>query len=110
HSAVVTTSSAAHLPHLLSFPTRRSSDLRVHRAIAGIDALDLARHEAIGDVARIGAAIFLRQGDADQAELAHLVEDLAIGLQRDRSEEHTSELQSHLNLVCRLLLENKTTP
>src|SRR5260370_31682734 len=25
-----------------------------------------------------------------------------------RSEEHTSELQSHLNLVCRLLLENKT--
>src|SRR5260370_5195194 len=27
------------------------------------------------------------------------------GLQR--SEEHTSELQSHLNLVCRLLLEKK---
>src|SRR5260370_2250530 len=26
-----------------------------------------------------------------------------------RSEEHTSELQSHLNLVCRLLLENKKT-
>src|SRR5260370_14389387 len=24
-----------------------------------------------------------------------------------RSEEHTSELQSHLNLVCRLLLQNK---
>src|SRR5260370_27093577 len=26
---------------------------------------------------------------------------------RERSEEHTSELQSHLNLVCRLLLEKK---
>src|SRR5260370_23577466 len=26
---------------------------------------------------------------------------------RVRSEEHTSELQSHLNLVCRLLLEKK---
>src|SRR5260370_13433223 len=26
---------------------------------------------------------------------------------RTRSEEHTSELQSHLNLVCRLLLEKK---
>src|SRR4029434_10379786 len=26
-----------------------------------------------------------------------------------RSEEHTSELQSHLNLVCRLLLENRNT-
>src|SRR5260370_20642337 len=25
----------------------------------------------------------------------------------DRSEEHTSELQSHLNIVCRLLLEKK---
>ena len=26
---------------------------------------------------------------------------------RDRSEEHTSELQSHYDLVCRLLLEKK---
>src|SRR6516225_10995517 len=26
---------------------------------------------------------------------------------RSRSEEHTSELQSHVNLVCRLLLEKK---
>src|SRR5207237_10069711 len=26
-----------------------------------------------------------------------------------RSEEHTSELQSHLNIVCRLLLEKKNT-
>src|SRR5258708_26950504 len=30
----------------------------------------------------------------------------ALGL---RSEEHTSELQSYLNLVCRLLLEKKKT-
>src|SRR5207237_10072449 len=29
---------------------------------------------------------------------------------RLRSEEHTSELQSHLNLVCRLLLEKKNGP
>src|SRR5260370_13862868 len=29
-------------------------------------------------------------------------------LNLQRSEEHTSELQSHLNLVCRLLLEKKT--
>src|SRR4051812_49866755 len=26
-----------------------------------------------------------------------------------RSEEHTSELQSHVNIVCRLLLEKKNT-
>src|SRR2546430_7974141 len=29
--------------------------------------------------------------------------------QRERSEEHTSELQSQSNLVCRLLLEKKKT-
>src|SRR2546422_7370722 len=29
---------------------------------------------------------------------------------RSRSEEHTSELQSRLHLVCRLLLEKKKTP
>src|SRR5260370_19164266 len=32
---------------------------------------------------------------------------IALWLLGDRSEEHTSELQSHLNLVCRLLLEKK---
>src|SRR5260370_20145869 len=32
----------------------------------------------------------------------------ALGISSEtRSEEHTSELQSHLNLVCRLLLEKK---
>src|SRR5438477_9006566 len=31
------------------------------------------------------------------------------GDQAPRSEEHTSELQSHVNLVCRLLLEKKKT-
>src|SRR5207249_6146722 len=31
------------------------------------------------------------------------------GVSRRRSEEHTSELQSRFDLVCRLLLENKTT-
>src|SRR5437773_3710173 len=29
------------------------------------------------------------------------------GYEQDRSEEHTSELQSHHDLVCRLLLEKK---
>src|SRR5260370_11065159 len=33
--------------------------------------------------------------------------DDAAGHADQRSEEHTSELQSHLNLVCRLLLEKK---
>src|SRR2546422_7543298 len=41
-------------------------------------------------------------------------ETLAVGPEREleqeeRSEEHTSELQSRLHLVCRLLLEKKKT-
>src|SRR5260221_5161706 len=31
------------------------------------------------------------------------------GMENARSEEHTSELQSHSDLVCRLLLEKKNT-
>src|SRR5438477_7222715 len=34
-------------------------------------------------------------------------EQRGYGLLHGRSEEHTSELQSHVNLVCRLLLEKK---
>src|SRR2546427_9297675 len=39
--------------------------------------------------------------------LAYTNEDLVTALQLERSEEHTSELQSQSNLVCRLLLEKK---
>src|SRR2546430_10858278 len=38
-----------------------------------------------------------------------LLRELQIG-RPQRSEEHTSELQSQSNLVCRLLLEKKKTP
>src|SRR5207249_6972189 len=44
-----------------------------------------------------------RQGDAHRADQ----EVLPGRLQRARSEEHTSELQSRFDLVCRLLLEKK---
>src|SRR5438477_2267580 len=37
----------------------------------------------------------------------HMVTAISRYGPRDRSEEHTSELQSHVNLVCRLLLEKK---
>src|SRR3712207_9016720 len=36
--------------------------------------------------------------------------ELDAGWSSDRSEEHTSELQSRQYLVCRLLLEKKTSP
>src|SRR5438477_6912748 len=35
--------------------------------------------------------------------------DDRVGAVDTRSEEHTSELQSHVNLVCRLLLEKKNS-
>src|SRR5260370_29232077 len=45
---------------------------------------------------------------ADPTALADALQTLLRdGKLRERSEEHTSELQSHLNLVCRLLLEKK---
>src|SRR2546430_10592796 len=45
-----------------------------------------------------------RDDDEAGAEEMQPAEDAS---ERDRSEEHTSELQSQSNLVCRLLLEKK---
>src|SRR5260370_23036209 len=41
------------------------------------------------------------------AGVVALAAHVGIARVHQRSEEHTSELQSHLNLVCRLLLEKK---
>src|SRR2546429_6490975 len=43
-------------------------------------------------------------------DIAHLVRYERAWRTSSRSEEHTSELQSRLHLVCRLLLEKKNTP
>src|SRR5260370_2713507 len=50
------------------------------------------------ELAQLGDGVLVRK-----AEHLFFVEAVS------RSEEHTSELQSHLNLVCRLLLEKKNT-
>src|SRR5260370_16203991 len=42
-----------------------------------------------------------------QSQQANVICTEILQLSLSRSEEHTSELQSHLNLVCRLLLEKK---
>src|SRR4051812_49833444 len=56
-------------------------------------------------------SVALRQGDTwsrhdAKAYAALFTEDCDV-VNVVRSEEHTSELQSHVNLVCRLLLEKK---
>src|SRR2546427_9127422 len=43
-------------------------------------------------------------------EVLHLDGQVIAPKESPRSEEHTSELQSQSNLVCRLLLEKKKTP
>src|SRR2546422_5290947 len=52
------------------------------------------------------AFLLLKRGDPDGAA-QHLRAFLAHPPKGPRSEEHTSELQSRLHLVCRLLLEKK---
>src|SRR5690606_41952731 len=85
---------------LPSFPTRRSSDLDDGERV-GRDLLcqpPLAQQRAIEHGRLAGA-----EHGRDHRGVVELVG--AVG--RDRSEEHTSELQSRENLVCRLLLEKK---
>src|SRR5262249_62075279 len=85
--------------HLPSFPTRRSSDLanlgfnRKHQQIV------FAVQRAFYGLTSVRARIAVAQSSLDAARARTLV--------RPRSEEHTSELQSLTNLVCRLLLEKK---
>src|SRR5205085_12000189 len=83
---------------LHSFPTRRSSDLGRrdqcprHRCWISRQALQLALAVCAG---------------IQEIIVAPADERNAVGTYR--SEEHTSELQSQSNLVCRLLLEKKNT-
>src|SRR2546422_6363585 len=49
----------------------------------------------------------VEEGLAIIAEVLAMVERIGAGYFEARSEEHTSELQSRLHLVCRLLLEKK---
>src|SRR5260370_19144542 len=65
----------------------------------------LSLHDAL-PICQAGHGIVLRQPSQDGIP-DHARRGLAGLWQQQRSEEHTSELQSHLNLVCRLLLEKK---
>src|SRR5438034_7322835 len=68
----------------------------------------LASHPDVAECAVVGVA------DKIKGEIPLGLVVLKAGVQRpaaaiadERSEEHTSELQSHSDLVCRLLLEKK---
>src|SRR5690606_41006126 len=94
-------------------PTSQTSTLSLHDALP-ISALVLEdRHEVAQRLARM---VQVRQGVDDRhRRAAGQLHHVAVGKGADhdavhvagRSEEHTSELQSRENLVCRLLLEKK---
>src|SRR5438309_7941755 len=87
-------------PHLHSFPTRRSSDLEIFGVAVHIVEVAVAR-----DPERKVTHDLHPREQRLQVQGDHIFErhvSLA-----DRSEEHTSELQSQFHLVCRLLLEKK---
>src|SRR5690625_5551734 len=90
-------SSAAYNCYLNSFPTRRSSDLHPDWCLEHIAELVYA-NTGSAMVVSATAAAGKKYADALRADPT---------LRFQRSEEHTSELQSRGHLVCRLLLEKK---
>src|SRR5690606_41236517 len=92
----------------LCSPTRRSSDLFCVHCDA--DALEWRTPAGLATVySHTTVARKAEQGGDYNIVLVDLEEGprLMATVARPRSEEHTSELQSRENLVCRLLLEKK---
>src|SRR5690606_42131044 len=84
------------------FPTRRSSDLRPHDP-APPAPCDTARSSRLRRP--LGNPRRHRPRPSSRAPPCGRTHPRPV--RRSRSEEHTSELQSRENLVCRLLLEKK---
>src|SRR5207248_11764318 len=92
------------------FPTRRSSDLKdvsplppVPLGGPGIPAVVAAAGSGYGEGFAANSHRFAPTGML--AAVKYLIEELHVDPNaKDRSEEHTSELQSPYDLVCRLLL------
>src|SRR5690606_40011396 len=96
--------------YLHSFPTRRSSDLHVvprprdgdHRYVQD----RLCRRHRLGEGKGMTAfALTDAYIEINSVDFSEFVRTVTLPFEAERSEEHTSELQSRDNLVCRLLLE-----
>src|SRR5690606_39451423 len=89
--------------HTHSFPTRRSSDLR---SSATSPARSPSARRAISSSSSVPTTS-ARTGPSTGSCAASSTTWSWASTRSSRSEEHTSELQSRENLVCRLLLEKK---
>src|SRR5262249_59909790 len=101
--------SAPPLP-LPSFPTRRSSDLFAHLVFlrGNGNIVILAYNGPERDEPTLAKTAAERQAAYGfRYDLGKVLEIVAEAVGCLRSEEHTSELQSLTNLVCRLLLSTK---
>src|SRR5690606_41334523 len=105
---VLSGSRYVHHRHLHSFPTRRSSDL-IKLCFQAFQSAQIAHVTQI----RMGSR--KKGNEAVDVDLESTLDrtdnfprhPLVLFKRVLRSEEHTSELQSRENLVCRLLLEKK---
>src|SRR5256885_3739971 len=84
-------------PYTTLFRSHREAD---RRDFVGRPTSDAARRDGIGQNVRHRK----RRQKSQQTDAGHFAQQ---NTGRARSEEHTSELQSPCNLVCRLLLEKK---
>src|SRR5256886_12708598 len=84
-------------PYTTLFRSGERAQLVDHR-IDGLLQLEHLALDVDGDLLR---EVAVRDCGRDGGDVAHLRRQV----RRERSEEHTSELQSQSNLVCRLLLE-----
>src|SRR5688500_19226095 len=91
------------LDHLVGIVPFNERSIRTESCLVAADACD--------PCIVIGKELTLRNHFADMAAGIRVIRPQCIsmpeGLLRQRSEEHTSELQSPCNLVCRILLEKK---
>src|SRR5207248_9664076 len=104
-------STHTHPPALSTLSLHDALPISLDRVLAGHgvgDEQDLDRVELFLELLQFDHELFVNvepPGCVDQEHVASVVGGLAPGGARQRSEEHTSELQSPYDLVCRLLLE-----
>src|SRR5205085_7842937 len=91
--------------YIHSFPTRRSSDLYLSAPVNNqlYNGITIAISEEKAELTLKVEEKFFHAANAIHGSVYFKMLDD----ERIRSEEHTSELQSQSNLVCRLLLEKK---